>query len=164
MSETLNVFSRRALVAPTHFLILFPFPGADKCFPTRLPGTFVSSSFPVTSKFFYFLPLFSAMIIGVHPVGGFSTSTENVMNVVPVVDPENTGYGDWLEGPVAHGKQSLGVKLFGLVLEKLGVATDVLDEEDQEILMYNLMLSAAVIGVLGVILCLFLALYGWLRV
>ena len=93
MSETLNVFSRRALVAPTHFLILFPFPGADKCFPTRLPGTFVSSSFPSTSKFFYFLSLFSAMIIGVHPVGGFSTSTENVMNVVPVVDPENTGYG-----------------------------------------------------------------------
>ena len=33
------------------------------------------------------------MIIGVHPVGGSSTSTENVMNVVPVVDPENTGFG-----------------------------------------------------------------------
>jgi len=33
------------------------------------------------------------MIIGVHPVGGSSTSTENVMKVVPVVDPENTGYG-----------------------------------------------------------------------
>ncbi len=33
------------------------------------------------------------MIIGVHPVGGFSTSTESVMNVVPVVNTENTGYG-----------------------------------------------------------------------
>ena len=68
-----------------------------------------------------------------------------------------------MEGPVAHGKQNLGVKLFGLVLEKLGVATDALDEEDQEILMYNLMLSAAVIGVLGVILCLFLALYRMVK-
>ena len=65
-----------------------------------------------------------------------------------------------MEGPVAHGKQSLGVKLFGFVLEKLGVAADVLDEE---ILIYNLMLSATVIGVLGVILCFFLALYRMVK-
>ena len=49
------------------------------------------------------------------------------------------------------------------MLEKLGVAADVLDEEDQEILLYNLMLSAAVIGVLGVVLGLSLALYRMVR-
>ena len=49
------------------------------------------------------------------------------------------------------------------MLEKLGVAADVLDEEDQEILMYNLMLSATVIGVLGVVLGLSLALYRMVR-
>ena len=68
-----------------------------------------------------------------------------------------------MDGPVVHEKQNLGVKLFGLVLQKLGVAADVLDEEDQEILMYNLMLSAAVIGVLGIVLCFFLALYRMVR-
>ena len=68
-----------------------------------------------------------------------------------------------MEGPVGHGKQGLGVKFFGLVLEKLGVAADILDEEDQEILMYNLLLSAAVVGVLAIILCCFLVLYRAVR-
>ena len=69
---------------------------------------------------------------------------------------------DWLDGPVAHEKHDVGVKLFGLVLQKLGVA-DVLDENDQEVLMYNLLLSAAVVGVLGIVFCCFYVLYRTIR-
>jgi len=67
-----------------------------------------------------------------------------------------------LGGPDKHEKHDLGAKLFGLVLQKLGVA-DILNEEDQETLMYNLMLSAAVIGILGTLLCIFLALYRMVK-
>jgi len=42
-----------------------------------------------------------------------------------------------LSGKVNHKKQEVDLKLFGLVLQKLGVA-DIPDVEDQEILMYNL--------------------------
>ena len=69
---------------------------------------------------------------------------------------------DWLSGPAAHERHDMGTKLFGLVLQKLGVA-DVLDEKDQEILMFNLLLSAAVVGVLAIILCCFLVLYRTVR-
>ena len=69
---------------------------------------------------------------------------------------------NWLSGPAAHERHDVGTKLFRLVLQKLGVG-DVLDEKDQEVLMYNLLLSAAVVGVLAVILCCFLVLYRTVR-
>ena len=69
---------------------------------------------------------------------------------------------DWLSGPAAHERHDVGTKLFGLVLQKLGVA-DVLDKKDQEILMFNLLLSAAVVRVLAIILCCFLVLYRTVR-
>ena len=69
---------------------------------------------------------------------------------------------DWLSGPAAHERHDVGTKLFGLVLQKLGVG-DVLNQKDQEVLMHNLLLSGAVAGVLAVILCCFLVLYRTVR-